>query len=445
MPFDLPSWLQPWLAYIQANEFASGMLFTGGIGAILVMARQYPMRAGRWLFSRFVYSADVRSMDDAFDWVTLWLDRHPYSRRARSVVVSASHSSGSGGMTATSSSSPGVGRREPLRPVVFTPANGKHLLWHQGRLVWLERAEKETKDGDGYRWPRETYTIRVLGRGQKAIRALLDEAQALAAGEKEEREIGIYVPRYGDWHRLESRQQRPLSSVILPGGEKDRVESDLRRFLSERGFYRDHGIPWRRGYLFHGVPGTGKTSLIAALAGEVGFDLHCLNLANRTLNDETLTALLLSMTPRSALLLEDVDATAPDRPEKGREDAPGVTFSGVLNALDGVATKDGLVVFLTTNHRERLDPALIRKGRVNLEMEFRHATVEQLVALHRSFFPGVGPLAAEHWAATRHGPLTMSEAQEILMEYRARGETWSTGAVATESVLRPLPLRVRSS
>lgn len=147
------------------------------------------------------------------------------------------------------------------------------------------------------------------------------------------------------------------------------------------------GIPYRRGYMLYGPPGSGKTSFIQALAGSIGYDICLLNLAERGLTDDKLNHLLGLVPDRSILLLEDVDSAFTRRVKVSDDGFAGsVTFSGLLNALDGVASSEERIIFMTTNHVDRLDPALIRPGRVDLKELVDDATGEQAQRLYTKFY-----------------------------------------------------------
>ena len=181
---------------------------------------------------------------------------------------------------------------------------------------------------------------------------------------------------------------RPLSSVVLPAAAKASVTNDVTEFLSEDtwDFYRAHGIPYKRSYLFYGVPGSGKTSLIQAIAGTHGLNICYLSPTDPEMTDDGFKKAVTTAPDRSMLILEDVDALF-DANRENKIKKSSLTFSGLLNALDGVGQPSQQIFVLTTNHRERLDPALIRNGRVDLHIEFKHATRDQMAAMFDSYYP----------------------------------------------------------
>jgi chaperone BCS1 len=97
----------------------------------------------------------------------------------------------------------------------------------------------------------------------------------------------------------------------------------------------------------------------------------------------------------SIILLEDIDSIFNQRSSVGRRRRASVTFSGLLNALDGVRTQEGRILFMTTNHPENLDPALVRPGRVDLQVKLDYASFYQMEELFLRFHPTQKPLAKE--------------------------------------------------
>jgi chaperone BCS1 len=93
------------------------------------------------------------------------------------------------------------------------------------------------------------------------------------------------------------------------------------------------------------------------------------------------------MPARSILLLEDADAAFNKREQSSEKGfVSGVTFSGLLNALDGVAAAEERLIFMTTNHIDRLDPALIRPGRVDVKVLLDWPTTSQIRDLFVKFY-----------------------------------------------------------
>jgi len=146
------------------------------------------------------------------------------------------------------------------------------------------------------------------------------------------------------------------------------------------------------------VPGAGKTSLIQAMAGRYKRNLAILQPSHPEMTDDSLKAAVQRVPHRSIIVLEDVDALFEAGRAKSSGNKSSLTFSGVLNALDGVGGCAGQIFVLTTNHRERLDPALIRNGRVDLHIEFTHAGYEQMKGLFLSFYKEASAQLADAFA-----------------------------------------------
>ncbi|KAF2139319.1 uncharacterized protein K452DRAFT_289869 [Aplosporella prunicola CBS 121167] len=241
--------------------------------------------------------------------------------------------------------------------------------------------------------PFETITLTTLYSHRGVFEEMFTEAHALAQQLKEGKTI-IYTSRGIDWEPFgQPKRKRPLDSVVLEKGVKERIVEDIKEFTDAREWYLDRGIPYRRGYLLYGPPGTGKSSFIQALAGELDFNIAMLNVSQRGLTDDKLAYLLTKVPPRTIVLLEDADAAWVNRTQADETGYAGasVTFSGLLNALDGVASAEERIIFLTTNHIERLDEALIRPGRVDLTVRLGEATEWQIMQLWDRFYAEADP------------------------------------------------------
>lgn len=384
------------------NQLVGGGLVLMITGALLALCRQLPARILFAARRQLMVSIDVMGSDPVFRWLSVWLDQHSYSRRSRHLSVSPAHRGG--GMQ-----------------VIFTPAPGIHWFWYRGRPVWLQRKRREL-DSASIREGKavaETFTIRVIGRRQEIVRALIADAHRLAVLDAER--VTLHVASNGDWQSLREYTPRPLTSVILPGSLREEILADVREFLEAREWYGARGIPWRRGYLLHGLPGTGKTTLISALAGELKFNIYLVNLAGPGMSDEYLARLLLSVPSRAAVVFEDFDTVVQGRTVAASSPTGGVTFSGFLNVLDGMASRPGQMVWLTTNHAEQLDPALTRPGRVDRQIEFGPATMEQIVHMFRAFYghdEALNPLAVKFAEQFAGSQAVLADVQQHLLLFK---------------------------
>lgn len=173
------------------------------------------------------------------------------------------------------------------------------------------------------------------------------------------------------WIKVMTKKSRTLDSVVLDTDIAQQLEADIKDFQNSGEWYLSKGVPYRRGYLLFGPPGTGKTSFVQAIAGALKLNLCYLNLSSGEVDDDSLNRLLSEAPERSIILLEDVDAMFTDRTTM---QTSKLSFSGFLNALDGVRSQEGQILFMTTNHKERLDPALLRPGRADVHVKLNHAS-----------------------------------------------------------------------
>ncbi|KAK4262141.1 hypothetical protein QN277_027732 [Acacia crassicarpa] len=236
---------------------------------------------------------------------------------------------------------------------------------------------------------------------------ILEEAKLM---KQEPRTLRIFMADFANIYRnlndawLAKNLDHPATFETLalyPDIKRFMVE-DLERFMSRKEYYKKVGKPWKRGYLLYGPPGTGKSSLIAAMANYLRFDIYDLELTELHDNSE-LRRLLMALPNRSILVVEDIDCTIQfqDRRAKSMVGFPGreVTLSGLLNFIDGLWSNCGeeRIMVFTTNHKEKLDPALLRPGRMDVHIHlsyctpsvFRQLAFNYLGLKHHRLFPQI--------------------------------------------------------
>lgn len=356
-----------------------------GVGVGLTALRQGVILGSTALRRRLLVTLEVNNKDRAYEWFLAWLAHNSTSVSQQRVTGRWFRSHQLSVETAVEQRSNGSSS------AVFKLVAGPGTHWFRYRGAWMQmKRERETRAMQlmsGTPW--ETVTLTTLSRDRGLFPQLLAEARDLAM-KNQEGKLVIRTAWGIEWKPFgQPRQKRPLHSVVLDAGVGEKIEQDVRAFLQRRRWYADRGIPYRRGYLLYGPPGSGKTSYIQALAGALSYDICLLNLSERGLTDDKLIHLFSNAPERSFILIEDVDAAFNKRvqtSEDGYQSA--VTFSGFLNALDGVASGEERIIFMTTNHVDRLDPALIRPGRVDLRVLVDDASPLQAQTLFTRFYGG---------------------------------------------------------
>jgi len=228
-----------------------------------------------------------------------------------------------------------------------------------------------------------------------------------------------------------------MESVVLPSSVKETLLNDLEEFTSKEtsDWYHFHGIPYKRSYLFHGPPGSGKSSFIHAMAGLIRRNVYYLQPAHPEFTDDNLRNAIIHADKNSIIVMEDIDALFDENRNSKSEKCP-LTFSGLLNALDGLTNIDGHIFVLTTNYIERLDPALIRDGRVDYRIEFPCANREQMVQMFLKFYPGEVKYANKFGDVVIEvldgGTVCMASLQNHFIKHRN-----STAEVACSTFQRP--------
>ncbi|CCH46848.1 Mitochondrial chaperone BCS1 [Wickerhamomyces ciferrii] len=351
--------------------FAAG----GGLmllGTSLAIARQGIIRASGFAYRQLLVDLEIPSKDKSYLWFLEWMSQYK-NRSSRHLSVETNFIQHDNGAVTTKFS--------------LVPGPGKHLIKYKGAymLINRERSGKLLDMTNGA--PFETVTLTTLYRDRGLFNDLLGEAKTMALKAQEGKTV-IYTSWGPEWRPFgQPKKKRMIGSVILDEGIKEGIVNDVQDFLGSGKWYFDRGIPYRRGYLLYGPPGSGKTSFIQALAGELDYNICILNLSEANLTDDRLNHLMNHIPERSLLLLEDVDAAFNMRDQTDSSGfKSGVTFSGLLNALDGVASSEETITFMTTNHPEKLDPAILRPGRVDYRVYVGDATAHQIERMFLRFY-----------------------------------------------------------
>lgn len=225
---------------------------------------------------------------------------------------------------------------------------------------------------------KEIYFRKFIVRGYKAkkqIETLLTSAAKEWEDSQKESDIRIYTTnRYGEWDASSLIKPKPLNSIVLGGTTKEFLSSDVEKFITSEHWYETRGIPYKRGYCLYGPPGNGKSSLALALAKLTAKTICILNL-NSFENDDALLKAMRGVRKNCIILIEDIDSVFNKR-EAVKEKS--ISFSNLLNFLDGALYQHGIMTIITTNHIEKLDEALLRDGRMDIKVEIEAPTEKEI-------------------------------------------------------------------
>ncbi|KAG1334234.1 AAA-ATPase [Cocos nucifera] len=346
------------------------------------------------------------------------------------------------------------------------------------RLLWTHHSDTLQDSLE----ERRSFSLRLPKRAPASglLRPYLAHLSAAAdALERSSRHRRLHTnsPRGGppSWSSVPFRHPATFATLALDPALKSRLLADLSAFAAGRDFYRRTGRPWKRGYLLHGPPGSGKSSLIAAMANHLRYDVFDLELT-RVSHNSDLRSLLIQTTNRSLIVIEDIDcsldltgdrrrstkSTTPTSDARNRkkrqriqsyedsdsiidgggDDSDGrVTLSGLLNFTDGLWSccgEERIIVF-TTNYADGVDPALLRAGRMDVHVRLgacgAHAVrelVERYVGVAEHELLGVAESCVRAGAE-----MTPAEVGEVLLRNREEPEK------AMRELVAELQARVR--
>ncbi|KAJ7905726.1 BCS1 N terminal-domain-containing protein [Mycena olivaceomarginata] len=338
---------------------------------------------------RMLVSLEIDNRDRAYEWFLAWM-----AHRANNAASSASTARAAPWVRSHELSVETMIERRPngSSSVFFQLVAGPGTHWFKYKGAWMQvKRERETRSmmggqQAGMAVPWETVTLTTLSRDRKLFPELLAEARDLGM-QGQEGKLVIHTAWGTEWRPFgKPRRKRPVQSVVLEPGMSEKIETDIKAFLARRQWH-----PLSSRIPLSWPPGSGKTSFIQALAGSLSYDICLLNLSERGLADDKLNHLLSNAPERSFVLIEDVDAAFNKRVQTTADwvyTNPRSHFPGFLNAIDGVASGEERIIFMTTNHVEHLDPALIRPGRVDFSALIDDASPLQARILFERFYGG---------------------------------------------------------
>jgi chaperone BCS1 len=350
-----------------AKQFAPWL--TLGLGVVMGGLRTawsfvYEHTIG-YAITRISLSLTVEDMEhrDAYLWLSYWVEENLRGRKVNSLLL----------RTCKSEDSTAAVRAAGFEVI---PEYGTYYLTHAGRFVTVEHHKEQQSQGQRW-WSSHSIRLRVwLSRDRQLILNILEEARASYENGKSTRVDYYRWDTFTDWVS-NTIPERAMTSLFHRPEMIEDLFGDVRTFLGARRMYEDLGIPYRRGYLLTGPPGTGKSCLVLAVASHFGLPVYSIPLRGAEINGERLAVLLANCRRPSLIVLEDIDCLKVATSRESKMD-DGLTIADLLNAIDGIGATEDRVLFMTANRPEVLDFALTRAGRIDRTFFVDYARDEEL-------------------------------------------------------------------
>ena len=360
---------------VKANPILTAFLGMWGATIVGYVFRKVPSKLWNTITCQLTTSVTINNTGN---WITsvAYVEFGNFFRKQKGSNLSRNYI-----LEATYDSMPSTDREADFDGdrVSMGPGVGTHVFLYNRRIFWIRKEEKESQ-GSGQQ--KYTLTVSTMGRSREPIDNLVN--QILPKKNKDQLSVfNLNSDKY--WDLTANITRRPMESVIMPSSTKQEITGQLDEFYSMEDWYASNGIAHKLVAMLYGKPGCGKTSLIRALASKYGANVYSLNL--NEVSDRSLPVVLSRVPRGSFVLIEDFDSfsAVKSREDENHGDAVSflkdeapLTLSGVLNSLDGIVSLNKVVVFLTTNHIEKIDPAILRAGRTDIALEIGYLGSDEI-------------------------------------------------------------------
>lgn len=339
---------------LQTNQFFSAAALSSVLISMAYSLKSIPYRIWGRIHRLLHYSATMEQEDSSFRYIDRWIADH-FQDDLRNVELSTNTINDK---------------------IVKSHQNDYMIVWRNWRRIRITKNKQKLEHASNYGPTfNRTYTFEGYG-ARKAIDKLLEEAityskSVMKSDLKKKKSISVYQAETGgtfEW--ITSRPGKIFDQIFIT--DKIKLIKDLEKFKENREKYKKLRIPFKRGYLFYGAPGNGKSSLAYAIADYLKYDIYSIDMSTM-LNSDFLTTYN-KVPDKSVIVIEDIDTVYNGRDNVSSDGK--VNFSTFINALSGVGVREEIITVITTNNIAAIDPALMREGRCDFKFEITNPTKE---------------------------------------------------------------------
>ena len=358
--------LENLILLVKQNQFVAGSLSFWALTLVGDFLKAVPIKMYTTIKNQVTTTVSISNYDKSFYDFLEWYEKNKYKKYSRTLKLT----NGKWGFDDKGVLSAGLGLH--------------FFIWD--KTFFYFSVTDSTNSGNSDK-DKQNIVISFIGRDSSKMLRFISEI----APKKAKNDDVLVVNKYADhWIKLTEEPKRMLDSISINEDSKNKLISHIDNFYKNKDFYLKNGIPYRTCILLHGPPGTGKTSIIKAIASEYDKQISLIDID--TMSGPKIKSALCQASDNCIIAIEDVDSaseilTRTKENETINFSAGGI--SGFLNAFDGIGTFSNKIIIMTTNHLEKLDPAILRPGRVDLILKIDLLESDSIKQYLNRFFKDV--------------------------------------------------------
>lgn len=374
----------------------TGLLLSGA-GALAYSIKSIPGKIWKRLERNFLYTVTIYQDDLLYEILEEWSYKN-HKQKYKDVIA-----------TIEKSGYPTTDKKDTYEDIKYSQEDSFFIVRYHGKSIMVSKSKEKLDKAVSFRELfHRSYKLKGL-RAKDQIDSFLTDIKKEYFNKRDKNIVGVYATDVmGYWTKASDIQVKTWNSIIINKKVKEELIKDVDSFSLDKDWYIKRGIQYKRNYLLEGPPGNGKSSIAQTMAAYLRRDIYVLNL-NSLESDAALIRSFVSIPENSLLIIEDIDRAFVKRDNMECK----VSFSSLLNTLDGALMRQGLITVITTNHIEQLDPALIRAGRVDYTIHLPNPNYSLIKDYIEMFYE-----CPDNWtiAFKYSKDYSMSKIQEICME-----------------------------